>query len=133
MKTEASIARVRPFIAGSRAGAYLRRRMTRLLSLIVLALALVLSPMAMAHGAMPATAQPATHSVMASSHCSGDEQPAPDENKSDQLSCAAACAALPAVSPGSTGLAVFGEPPTETHGEALIGFVSEGETPPPRR
>ena len=132
MKAEAAVPQARLFIAGSRGRTYIGLSMNRLLSFLVVALALLLSPMAMAHGAMPATAQTATHSLMASSHCSGDEQPAPNDKKPGEFSCAAACAAIPGVAPCDARLAMFGEPPEETHGEALIGFVPEGETPPPR-
>lgn len=132
MKAEAAGPQARLFIAGSRGRTYIGLSMNRLLSFLVVALALLLSPMAMANGAMAATAQTATHGLMASSHCAGDELPASHDKKSDQFSCAAGCAAIPAVTTCSTRLTMFGEPRVQARDEALIGFVPEGETPPPR-
>ena len=130
MKAKAAVPQASLFIAGSRGRTYIGLSMNRLLSFLVVALALLLSPMA--NGAIAATAQTATHGLMASGHCAGDELPASDDKKSDQFSCAAACAAIPAVTTCSTRFTIFGEPRVQARDEALIGFVPEGETPPPR-
>ena len=123
------------FIVRSRATSYLEGRMARLLSSLFVALALLLSPMAMASGVMGNTAHAATPSAgaAAAAHCAGDEMPSPDDTQPEQLSCAAACAALPAAPPPSdTAQAPSDARLITAYPPALIGFEPEGETPPPR-
>ena len=134
MRHDASLRRGAAFIAGSRARSYLGGGMHRLLSTLLVALALIMSPMAMASGALANAPAAAGHETAApSAHCAGDEMPASGDTHAEQLSCAAACAALPAL-PLSSGAAsaTLSAPPVAALNPALLGFEPEGETPPPR-
>ena len=122
-------------IVRSRATSYLEGHMHRLLSSLFVALALLLSPMAMASGAMANTAHADTPhgAVAAAAHCAGHEMPAPVNEQPEHLSCAATCAALPAL-PAASGVApaLLSARLVAAPNHALIGFKPEGETPPPR-
>jgi hypothetical protein len=134
MRPDASLRRGAAFIAGSRARSYLGGGMHRLWSTLLVALALIMSPMAMASGALANAPAAAGHETAApSAHCAGDEMPASGDTHAEQLSCAAACAALPAL-PLSSGAAsaTLSAPPVAAPNPALLGFEPEGETPPPR-
>ena len=134
MRHDASLRRGAAFIAGSRAHSYLGGGMYRLWSTLLVALALIMSPMAMASGALANAPAAAGHETAApSAHCAGDEMPASGDTHAEQLSCAAACAALPAL-PLSSGAASarLSAPPVAAPNPALLGFEPEGETPPPR-
>lgn len=135
MTPDVSIGRVSLFIVRSRATSYLKGRMARLLSSFFVALSLLLSPMAMASGVIASTAHaaPPDAGAAAAAHCAGDEMPSPDDTQPEHLSCAAACAALPAAPPpGGTAQAPSDARLLTTHPPALNGFEPEGETPPPR-
>jgi len=108
--------------------------MHRFLSSLLVVLALFLSPIAMASGAMAAGRHADPHEMMAMpGHCSGGELPASDSDIPDQASCAAACAALPAIAaPRSLAIARFGAPIIAGPDQPLTAFKREGETPPPR-
>lgn len=107
----------------------------RLLSSLLIALALLVSPLAMASGsaaAMPHGGAIGTEEVAVTAHCAGTD--APDHQAPDPgMSCTAACAAFPALPP------LIGEPfqlPRPLHSVArqqhLPAIELEGETPPPR-
>lgn len=135
MTHDVSIGREPVFIVRSSATSHLIGGMHRLLSSLLVALALLLSPMAMASGVMENTAHAATPNAgaAAAAHCAGDEMPSPNDTKAEHLSCAAACAALPAAPPPScTAQAPSGARLITAYPPALIGFEPEGETPPPR-
>jgi len=107
--------------------------MPRLLSTLLLALALLLSPLAMvgvgpAHAAMPETASMAMHCA--------EEGSAPQHEKRApgmDVGCATACAAVPATvqsaaeQPANDPIA-----PPLPGDQLLSGIHPEGETPPPR-
>lgn len=123
-----------PFIAGRLRSDYVSRSVPRLLSSLLLALAVILSPLAMiggagpAHAAMPQTASTAAHG--------GEEGAAQEHEKRApgmELGCAIACAAVPATGPFSAErLQHAAMPPTLTGDQLLSGIRPEGETPPPR-
>lgn len=121
------------FIARSRGLSYLGGGMYRLWSTLLVALALLAAPMAMASGAMANTPHAAPHAAASSSaHCAGDEMPIPD-GQPEHLSCAAACAALPALPPPSGAApAPVSARLVAAPDATLLGFEPEGETPPPR-
>ena len=122
------------FVAGRLDSHYVRRSMPRLLSSLLLALALILSALAMlggtgrAHAAMPQTASTATH-------C-GEEGSAQEHEKRApgmELSCAIACSAVPATETFSAErLGHAAMRPTLPGDQLLSGIHPEGETPPPR-
>ena len=123
-----------PFVASSRAGLYLRPGMVRLLSSIIVALALFLSPLAMASGSGMAMSHPAAASTSeAAGHCGGSETPADDGKGPVKLSCASACAAFLPAGPAASDEAPA-DPAVLTHAgpQLLVGVHPEGETPPPR-
>ncbi|HEX8214733.1 MAG TPA: hypothetical protein VF582_04585 [Allosphingosinicella sp.] len=134
MTHEAEPRRAAPFIASSRAGLYLQPGMIRLLSSIFVALALFLSPLAMASGSGMAMSHPAPASAPeAAGHCAGSEGPADEGKAHVKLSCASACAAFlprgPVTSdeaPAARVVVAMSRP------QLLAGIHPEGETPPPR-
>ena len=116
------------------ASLYVSTCMPRLLSALLLALALLLSPLAMiggagaAHAATVQVTSPATHCPEA--------DPAPQREKGVpgmNAGCAIACAALPATE-AFTGERVSLAPwaPALLGDQLLSGIRPEGETPPPR-
>jgi hypothetical protein len=122
------------FIAGTRQHPYLSRSMIRLLSSMLVALALFVSPLLMASGASMAMPHLAAASeAQTGSHCADSEAPAGDDNSQGDASCASACAAFPPI--GAADLedalpvlraAAAGVP------QALSGIHPEGELRPPR-
>lgn len=131
MKTGAMGGVFPAFIASSRRRIYCPSDMLRFLSSLLMAMALFLSPLAMAGGAgmaMPHAAAPA-----AADHCAGTEAPADEDSPSFDVSCASSCAAYPpfAASPAEI-------PATAQFNRDLIkqqwlaGLHPERETPPPR-
>ncbi|TFI58450.1 hypothetical protein E2493_09975 [Sphingomonas parva] len=106
--------------------------MIRLLASFLAALALFFSPLAMEIGGGAAMA----HTTMAQMDggCASTHHSSPDDQKSDvQMSCAIACAAIPAA---PAGLAVQTTAPRTVNAslpaQVLSGIWPEGETPPPR-
>ena len=96
--------------------------------LLLLILALVLSPIGMAGGA--AAAQPAGMS----GHCAGMEMPGDDHRKPAQsIDCMSVCSAVapshPMVPPTPPTARATNETPPE---HVLVGSAPERETPPPR-
>lgn len=109
----------------------------RILSVMLIALAMLAAPLTMGDGAAmaspPATAHHRDASAM-SGHC--DEQPAPDQDKSHKATgsncCVATCVAV--VTPaGAAELAAY-HPLTErpTSDADRLGTLAEIATPPPR-
>ena len=125
--------RAAPFIAGRICQHYVWRSMPRLLSSLLLALALLAAPLAMIGGAAPAhaTTQPAS----AAMHCA-EEGPALRHEKrvpGMDAGCAIACAAVPATEPFTAERLPHAAMPLALHGNQLLsGIHPEGETPPPR-
>lgn len=122
-----------PFIAGRACITYVIGHMARIFPILLLALSLVLSPLAMggsgaAHAAVP-------HAASSTAHCP-QEAPAPSSQEHApgmKAGCAIACAAMPAAEPvpgdqlGPEALA-----PAPLVHQRLAGIHPEGETPPPR-
>lgn len=103
----------------------------RLLSSLLVALAMLIAPVAMAGGAMAkpvtAAAAPADHF----GHC--DEAPEDERKAPVHMSCASSCAAMPAVQPQVPDLAAPAPAaPPLAPGNGLNGIAPEAETPPPR-
>ena len=122
------------FIAGTRQHPYLKFFMIRVLSSLLIALALFISPLLMANGAgmaMPHGA--AAAQAQADGHCGSDETPADTKGTSGKASCASACAAVPAASPApaeaapATRAVIANGPP-----QVFSGIHPEGELRPPR-
>lgn len=123
-----------PFIAGRFGSHYVLPSMSRLLSSLLMALALIVSPLGMiggagaAHAAMPQAAS-------AAAHC-GEEGPAQQHEKRApgmEVGCAIACAAVPATGPFSAERLPHASMPPALPGDQLLsGIHPEGETPPPR-
>ena len=123
-----------PFIAGHSGTHYVWRRMPRLLSSLLLALALLLSPLAMiggagsAHAAMPQAASAGGHCAE-TAPAPGHEMPAPIM----EVGCAMACAAVAAAEPlTAERLPDVVVQPALLGDQLLSGIHPEGETPPPR-
>ena len=123
-----------PFIAGRSGSHYVWRRMPRLLSSLLLAFALLLSPLAMIGGVGPAHAA-APQAAPAAGHCA-EKTPATEHEKSApgmEMGCAVACAAVPATEPFSAERLPHDVLPPALLGDQLLsGIHPEGETPPPR-
>lgn len=105
----------------------------RLFSALLVALALVFAPAAMASGAGMKAAHASAQAANADGHCH-DSKPASNENRSDMArACAIACAACLAVTPAMT-IAVPPEPvaTARTDPAALTGLDPDKDTPPPR-
>jgi hypothetical protein len=108
--------------------------MVRFLANMILALALLVSPLAMVGGgmasahAMPAMDSPAAHCAEEGRAPSGHE-----EQPGMAADCAIACAALPAAaSRASEPLPPMQLAPAIIHHLRLSGLQPERETPPPR-
>jgi hypothetical protein len=122
------------FIAAGARVAYLLELMPRILSVLLLALALFLSPLAMIGSA--GVAEAAAQADAPAMHCE-DYPPAKTHGKQDSgkgIACAVTCAAIPAVAEP-----LRGEPLplpmllVRASGEQrLTGVRPESETPPPR-
>ena len=125
---------VAPFIAGRICPHYLWRRMPRLRSSLLLALTLILSPLAMIGGAGSAHAA-MSQTASAAMHCT-EESPAQEHEKRApgvEVGCAMACAAVPATEPFTTERLPHSAMPAALRGDRLLsGIHPEGETPPPR-
>lgn len=122
------------FIAGRFGSHYVSRSMPRLLSSLLLALTLILSPLAMIGGAGPAHAA-ISQTASAAMHCA-EEGPAQEHEKRApgmEVGCAIACAAVPATEPFTTERLPHSAMPAALRGDRLLsGIHPEGETPPPR-
>lgn len=122
----------RAFIAGRSGPHYVGPRMPRLLSSLLLAFALLLSPLAMIGGAGPAHA---AAPQSAAGHCA-ETAPAPQREmpaSGMEVGCAVACAAVPATAPfAAVRLQHDPLPPTLPVDQLPSGIHPEGETPPPR-
>lgn len=122
------------FIAGSGERRYLRVGMVRLLSSLLVALALFASPLMMANGAGMAMSHASTETSSALSwHCTEDEAPSDAHHAPKKMSCATGCAAFLSDErfegdAASVALAVLVVP----QARSLTGIHPEGETPPPR-
>lgn len=125
-----------PSVAAGRMRPYLRGSMIRFLSSLLVAIALLLSPLAMENGAamaVPHAAAAGTVEMVADGHCAGEHAPVDEEKAPAKAGCASACAAVPAVPP------VFLEDAAQVReaiglrgSQVLSGIHPEGETPPPR-
>lgn len=125
---------VSPFIAARAEPYYVGRSMPRLLSSLLLVLALLLSPLAMIGGAGQAHAA-APPAAMASGHCSQTAPASEHEKRAPgmELGCAISCAAVPATDPCTAEcLPHAAMPPVRLGHQLLPGIHPEGETPPPR-
>lgn len=136
MKTETGALRLASLVVAERPRPYLPGSMIRLFSSLLVAIALLLSPMAMASGAamaMPGAAVAAVAESVADGHCAGKEAPADEEKAPAKASCASACAAVPAASPVFLEDAAVAREAISLRGpQVLSGIHPEGETPPPR-
>ncbi len=122
------------FMRGSRGPHYPRSHMLRLLSSLIVALALFFSPLAMANGSgMAASHSAAAVQAEASGPCVDHDVPSGHEKSSTDMSCASACAAVPGLSAIVADEVVMSSPEVIMAGhQVLIGIHPEGETPPPR-
>lgn len=106
--------------------------MVRLLSSLLIAIAMLFSPLVMTSGAgmaMPHAAAAAT----TTDHCAGEESPVGDDKAPVKASCASACAAFPAMAPVASEHPLARDEDAEDRGSQLLaGVQPEGETPPPR-
>ena len=134
MKIEASRLPGMMFIARTRQHPYLKSRMIRLLSSMLVALALFVSPLLMASGASMAMPHAAEASeTQMGSHCADSEAPAEGDNSRGDASCASACAAFPAIGPADLKDALPVRPAAAAGvPQALSGIHPEGELRPPR-
>ena len=97
--------------------------------LLLLVLALVLSPIGMAAGAGAAHAQ----TVEVAGHCAGMAMPADDHEPARKIDCMSVCSAVApgqAAVPERTSVAPIVD--ESEPAPALIGSAPERETPPPR-
>ena len=106
--------------------------MSRLIASILVALAMFLSPLAMGTGGAMAMAHPGMSQV--DDGCAATHPASSDDQKPDmKMSCAIACAALPATHPPVGEQTVPQEAKAVmAAAQVLIGIWPEGETPPPR-
>ena len=110
------------------------RIMMKLLSSLLIALAMLVSSVSMASGT--ATAMPhqgAMEMASVAGHCAGSESPSDRKSPKAAMHCAVACAAFPAIPP----LIEQRDRPTKTLysivGQRYLAAITlEGETPPPR-
>ena len=135
MKIEIAVDPAGPFIARTRLRHYLRASMIRLLSSLLAAMALLLSPLAIWNGAamaMPHGAATAAAAVTPGD-CGGEEAPADDGNAPAKAGCASGCAAVQPVCPDPFEESGAARDTVALRGaQVLSGVHPEGETPPPR-
>ena len=133
MRSEARAGMSPAFIASSRRYFYRPSSMLRFLSSLLVAIALFLSPLAMANGAGMAMPHGTATATAAGDHCAGKEAPSDEGDSSMKVSCASSCAAYPPFTPlpaekPATARAKLGI----AKPQLLAGIHPEGETPPPR-
>jgi len=99
----------------------------------LLALALILSPMAMQGGSMAMAHAPAA-SGEAQGHCPDGQMPAGQEDHSKAMAdCTGMCSALAGVEPGGTQPQMLLSTAAQPRGIAVLdGLKPESELPPPR-
>ena len=133
MTPDCKASRVRRFVARSPRSSYFRLAMLRALSFMLVAFALIFSPLAMTHGAAEAAPHDTATVVSIDSHCAGKDAPF-GNNKSDAaVSCAMTCAAFPAVEPVvSSSVEPIKSRAIAGGHQPLAGIRLAGETPPPR-
>lgn len=132
MTIEVSPARGPGLIVRRRTRPYLARSMMRLLSSLLVAMAMLFSPLMMTSGAGMAMPNAAA-AVGAVDHCAGEDAPAEHHQSPVKASCASACAAFPAVAALPPEQAPALEEAAEDRGPQIFtGVQPEGETPPPR-
>ncbi|MFN3727442.1 MAG: hypothetical protein ACK4SZ_14195 [Allosphingosinicella sp.] len=122
-----------PFIAGRISSHYVWRSMPRFVSSLLVAIALLLAPLAMIGGADPAHA--ARPQVASAANCAEEAPGQKHEKRAPgmEVGCAIACAAVPATQPFSAErLPHAAMPPALLGSHLLSGIHPEGETPPPR-
>lgn len=120
-------------IASSRPRFYLTSNMLRFLSSLLVAVALLLSPLAMASGAGMAMPQAAAATNAADEHCAGGQVPADDDRCLMKVGCASSCAAYPPFTPlPQEKPSTVRAKPGFARSQPLAGIHPEGETPPPR-
>ena len=123
-----------PSIAAQSGLPYLRSGMSRLLPSLLLALALMLAPLAMIGGARPAQAT-TSEGASTAAHCP-EEVPASEHEKNVpgmEMGCAIACAAVPVTEPSMAERVRHDPMQPALPGDPLLsGIHPEGETPPPR-
>ena len=136
MKAETGALQLTAPVVAGRPRPYLPGSMIRLFSSLLVAIALLLSPLTMANGAamaMPGAAVAAVAESVADGHCAGKDAPADEEKAPAKASCASACAAVPAASPVFLEDAAVAPEAIGLRGpQVLSGIHPEGETPPPR-
>jgi len=122
-----------PFIAGRIWPHYLWCSMPRFLSSLLLAIALLLAPLAMIGGA--GSAHAARPQAASAAHCAEEAPVQKHEKRAPgmEVGCAIACAAVPATQPFSAErLPHAAMLPALLGDQLLSGIHPEGETPPPR-
>lgn len=122
-----------PFIESSGRPDYLAATMFRLLSSMLVAMALLLSPMVMTSGGAMAAPHNPTMMVGMDGHCAVTDVPSGDDQSKAMADCAVTCPMFAAVEPT---VADNGPPAKEdvfvAEYATLIGIRPEGEKPPPR-
>ena len=133
MQTDAEASMATTFIASSGRRVYLPSSMVRFLSSLFVAIALFLSPLAMASGAGMAMSHAGTAAMGAADHCAGGESPLSGDESSIEISCASSCAAYSS-SPlvAAEKFPILAPKPRVMKSQRLAGIQPEGETPPPR-
>ena len=119
-------------IALQGADPYLRSSMHRLIAALFVALAMFVSPLAMASAAGLTVAH-ATVSAQADGHCAGGETSGEDASAPGKANCGASCAACLSIGPVSSNKApTIALAITMAGPQLLCGIHPERETPPPR-
>lgn len=122
-----------PFIESSGRPAYLAATMFRLLSSMLVAIALLLSPMVMTSGGAMAAPHNPTMVVGMDGHCAETDVPSGNDRSKAMADCTVTCPMFASVEPM---VADNGSPAKEDVFVAkyatLIGIRPEGEKPPPR-
>lgn len=107
--------------------------MLRFVSSLLIALALLLSPLAMAGGGAAAAYHGPAAVMATDSHCAATEAPVGKDRSDAKLSCAVTCAAFVAAEPAAGSTIAPGQvQAVAARDQLLIGIHLEGETPPPR-
>ena len=106
--------------------------MHRLIASLFVALAMFVSPLAMASASGMSMAH-ATVSARPDGHCAGGETPDHDGSAPGKASCASSCAACLSIGPVSSDKAPTAAVAIAMAGPQLLsGIHPERETPPPR-
>lgn len=108
-------------------------RMMRFVSSLLVALALLFSPLAMSTGGAAAASDGTPAVMTANSPCAGPAAPSENDHSNAAFSCAMICAAVPAAETVTREpLSILQGKPAVLASQMLIGVAPEGESPPPR-